>query len=99
MSTNLILLRRRMQENVAEEEEEIQNQASSQGTMYQRRFPYSCEEFFKIFRIYREQFEILLYWVAPHIMRDPTKGDIIPPDERICVTPQFLATGAFKTIG
>ena len=106
----LILLRRRFQENNAQIKKKrrykikpVLRERRTKGEfrilVNQVRYFYP-EEFFKMFRMSPGQFETLLSWVAPHIMRDPTKGDIIPPDERLCVTLRLLATGdSFTTIG
>ena len=57
------------------------------------------ELFFKMFRLLPAQLEILLGWVAPKIIKANTRDGVISPQERLCVTLRFLASGdAYSTI-
>ena len=105
----LIILRRRLQRKIERSKNkkrykinDVLKERRLKGEFYllvnQVRYFYP-EQFFQMFRMYPSKFESLLGLVAPLLLRDPTKADIIPPDERLCVTLRYLATGdAFKTI-
>ena len=57
------------------------------------------ERFFKMFRMLPQQFEALLSWVGPKILKADTRKDVISVDERLCVTLRYLATGdAYSTL-
>ena len=46
-----------------------------------------------MFRMLPQQFEALLFWVGPKILKADTRKDVISVDERLCVTLRYLATG------
>ena len=47
------------------------------------------ERFFKMFRMLPQQFEALLSWVGPKILKADTRKDVISVDERLCVTLRY----------
>ena len=55
------------------------------------------EMFFKQFRMPPTNLEELLQWVAPRIVKSNLKRESISPEERLCVTLRFLATGDSQT--
>ncbi|XP_046856108.1 protein ALP1-like [Xenia sp. Carnegie-2017] len=57
------------------------------------------ELFFKQFRMDPSQMEEVLSWIAPKIYKQETRRDVIKPEDRLCVTMRYLATGdSFSTI-
>ena len=61
---------------------------------------YDHEYFHKQFRMSPQKLEELLTWVAPHIIKVSLRREAIGPEERLCVTLRYLATGdAQVTIG
>ena len=58
------------------------------------------EYFYKQFRMPPQKLEELLSWIGPLITKDSLRREAIGPDERLCVTLRYLATGdAQITIG
>lgn len=56
--------------------------------------------FFKMFRMLPSKFEELLALVGPKLKRDSTRREAIKPEERLCVTLKYLASGdSFISIG
>lgn len=55
------------------------------------------ELFFRPFRMLPNKFEELLRWVAPHIVKSDLKRRSISPEERLCVTLRYLASGDSQT--
>ena len=58
------------------------------------------EYFYKQFRMTPQKLEELLSWIGPLITKDSLRREAIGPEERLCVTLRYLATGdAQITIG
>ena len=49
--------------------------------------------FFKHFRMSPTKFEELLSWVAPRIEKSSVRYELIAPEQHLCVTLRYLATG------
>ena len=49
--------------------------------------------FFKMFRMSPSQLEDLINWVAPLIIKDSVHREAICPEERLCLTLRYLASG------
>ncbi len=54
---------------------------------------YDHEFFFKMFRMSPSQLEELTILVAPLIVKESVHREAIPPQERLCVTLRYLASG------
>ena len=49
--------------------------------------------FYKMFRMSTQQLEALTKLVAPYILKDDARRETIPPQDRLCVTLRYLASG------
>ena len=74
--------------------EPAQNLSSGEFyTMVQDLLILDSEYFFKQFRMIPRKFEELLDWVATRILKSNVKREVINPEERVCVTLQYVVTG------
>ena len=55
---------------------------------------FGSEYFFKQFTMSPQKFEELLGWVAPRILKSNIKREAISPEERLCITLRYFATGS-----